>query len=180
MGGAGRLIMLTGEPGVGKTRLAQEVTVGARASGFLVASGRCYEPEQSVPYYPFLETLTAVYRDVPAGMRAGVPQRWPYLEWLLPGRARVSSPTEMGRQHVQQWFFAAVSGFLQAAATVAPIALMLDDLHRADESSLKLVQYLARQTRASRVWLYSQAQSQIGELHATFGMIGREPLVTRE
>jgi tetratricopeptide (TPR) repeat protein len=75
------------------------------------------------------------------------------VEWLLLGRPRVGTPTEMGRQDVQQWLFAAVSGFLQAVASVAPIALTLDDLHWADESSLKLLQYLARQTRASRVLL---------------------------
>ncbi len=150
-GGAGRLVMLAGEPGVGKTRLAQEVTVTSHTRGFLVASGRCYEPEQSVSYYPFLEALTALYHDAPASIRAEVPHRWSYLEWLLPGRPRVVSPTEMGRQDVQQWLFAAVSGFLQAVAATAPVALMLDDLHWADESSLKLLQYLARQTRASRV-----------------------------
>ena len=49
----GRTVLIAGEPGIGKTRLAQEVAVAARSRGFLVASGRCYEPEQSVPYYPF-------------------------------------------------------------------------------------------------------------------------------
>jgi predicted ATPase len=59
--GLGRLVLLSGEPGVGKTRLAQEVTLKAQHWGFLVATGRCYEPEQAVPFYPFLEALGAVY-----------------------------------------------------------------------------------------------------------------------
>jgi transcriptional regulator with XRE-family HTH domain len=55
--GQGRLLVLVGEPGVGKTRLAQEITLRARAQGFRVITGRCYEPQQGVAYYPFLEAL---------------------------------------------------------------------------------------------------------------------------
>jgi tetratricopeptide (TPR) repeat protein len=145
--------MLAGEPGVGKTRLAQEVTVAARARGFLVASGRCYEPERSVPYYPFLEGLTTVYDGTLASIRADVHRRWSYLEWLLPNRPQALSGTEMGGQDVQQRLFWAVSGFLRAVATAAPVALLLDDVQWADESSLKLLQHMARQTRGSRVLL---------------------------
>ena len=54
----GRLLILVGEPGVGKTRLAQEITRKARAQGFRILTGRCYEPQQTIAYYPFLEALT--------------------------------------------------------------------------------------------------------------------------
>jgi transcriptional regulator with XRE-family HTH domain len=57
--GQGRLLTLAGDPGVGKTRLAQEITLLAHAQGFHVVIGRCYEPEQSVAYYPFLEALAS-------------------------------------------------------------------------------------------------------------------------
>jgi len=60
-GNAGRLALLAGEAGVGKTRLAQEVTLVLRNRGFLLAAGRCYEAQESVPYYPFLEALTHAY-----------------------------------------------------------------------------------------------------------------------
>src|SRR5262245_50356022 len=53
--GQGRLLILVGEPGVGKTRLAQEIVLLARAGGFRVLTGRCYEPNQTVAYYPFLD-----------------------------------------------------------------------------------------------------------------------------
>lgn len=152
-GGAGRLVMLAGEPGVGKTRLAQELTTVARARGFLLASGRCYEPEGVVPYYPFLEALTAVYQATLETIRTQVPERWPYLEWLLPNRPQVMRASEMGDQDVQQRLFWAVSGYLRAVTETAPVALLLDDLHWADESSLKLLHHLARETRGSRVLL---------------------------
>jgi tetratricopeptide (TPR) repeat protein/DNA-binding XRE family transcriptional regulator len=165
-GGAGRLIMLVGEPGVGKTRLAQEVTVAARARKYLVATGRCYEPEQSVPYYPFLGALVAVYDAAPASIRAGVPKRWPYLEWLLPDRLQTAGVSELSDQGVQQRLFWAVSAFLQAVAAAAPVALLLDDLHWADESSLRLLQHLARESRGSRVLLLGTHRDvEVGRQH---------------
>jgi len=52
--GRGRLILLAGEPGVGKTRLAQEITLAARDRGFLVATGRCYGDTCDRPFLPIL------------------------------------------------------------------------------------------------------------------------------
>lgn len=162
----GRLIMLAGEPGVGKTRLAQEVALATDTGGFLVASGRCYEVEQSVPYYPFLEALTRLHADTLPSIRATVPQTWPYLESLLPGRPRAVGTSDMGGQDAQQRLFWAVSGFVEAAAVTAPVALLLDDLHWADDSSLKLLQHLARQTRGSRVLLLgTYRDTEVGRLH---------------
>jgi len=74
LSGSGRLVVLAGEPGVGKTRLAQEITLRARDFGFQVATGRCYEPHQGVPYYPFLEALASVYRSAPSSVRQAAPQ----------------------------------------------------------------------------------------------------------
>ncbi|MCA1670190.1 MAG: DUF2791 family P-loop domain-containing protein, partial [Thermomicrobia bacterium] len=70
--GSGRLILLSGEPGIGKTRLAQEVTLKARHWGFIVATGRCYEPEQAVPYYPFLEALATLHGESPPSLHAEI------------------------------------------------------------------------------------------------------------
>jgi transcriptional regulator with XRE-family HTH domain len=129
---AGRMVLIAGEPGVGKTRLAQQVAVTARLRGFLVASGRCYEPEQSVPYYPFMDALMTVYHAAPETVRSDIPERWSYLTWLLPDRARVESTSELDGHDVQHRLFWAVNGFLQAVAETVPIALMFDDVHWAD------------------------------------------------
>src|SRR5947209_150787 len=90
--GSTPLLLLAGEPGVGKTRLAQELTLKARHWHFLVATGRCYELEQTVPYYPFLEALTIIYNAAPAYVRAEIPRRWPYLARLLPEGLGISAP----------------------------------------------------------------------------------------
>ena len=152
-GGSGRLVLLAGEPGVGKTRLAQEVMLRLEDGGFLVATGRCYEPEQAVPYYPFVEALGAAYEAAPLTIQSEVPRRWPYLERLLPDRPAVIRADEFGGQDVQQRLFWAVAHFIGAIAEIRPLAVLLDDLHWADESSLKLLQYVARASRASRTFL---------------------------
>jgi class 3 adenylate cyclase len=82
--GQGRLLLLAGEPGIGKTRLAQELTLAAHDRGFLIAAGRCYQPQQAVPHYPFLDALAMAYAAAPVAIREQAAHRWPYLARLLP------------------------------------------------------------------------------------------------
>lgn len=151
--GNGRLVFLAGEPGVGKTRLAQEVTLKARNSGFLVAGGRCYEPEEGVPYYPFREALTTLYEVASPDVRASVTRLWPYVLQLLPGATTRVPPATGSSGEEQQNLFYAVTSFLAGVAAVQPVALLLDDLHWADQSSLRLLQYIARHTRSDRIFV---------------------------
>ena len=151
--GQGRLVLLTGEPGVGKTRLAQEVSLQARNLGFLVASGRCYEPEETVPYYPFREAIATLYNAAPGIIRAEVPRTWPYLVQILPRDAGYPAPTSGSSGEEQHRLLYAVTSFIHALSERQPVAILLDDLHWADESSLKLLQYVARHSRASSVFI---------------------------
>ena len=149
--GSGQLVLVAGEAGVGKTRLAQEITLRARNQGFLITTGSCYEPQQAVPFYPFLEALAASYAGAPAAVRGEVPRRWPQLGRLLPtARIPLPPPSPDSREEHQRLFWA-VTGFLQAIAETMPVALLLDDLHWADGSSLDLLQHVVRHTRAYRV-----------------------------
>ncbi|MGH2447684.1 MAG: ATP-binding protein, partial [Chloroflexota bacterium] len=155
MQGNGQLVMLSGEPGIGKTRVAQEVTLMARQWGFLVATGRCYEQERTVPYYPFLEALATLYEACPPHIRAETPRRWPQLGRLLPELVGIAppAPSPGDDQEDRHLLFRAITGFIEAIAETMPVAFLLDDLHWADDSSLKLLLYLARYTRGSRVLL---------------------------
>ena len=156
--GTGQLVLLVGEPGVGKTRLAQEVLQAARAQGFGGVTGRCYAPQATVPYYPFLEALVRAAAAAPLALRSALPLEWPEVARLIPDQrlgtpgARATSPTpplegggSVGDQ--QQRLFWQVTGFLQALAAEQPLALLLDDLHWADGASLELLLHLTRQTR---------------------------------
>jgi class 3 adenylate cyclase/tetratricopeptide (TPR) repeat protein len=180
-GGTGQLVALAGEPGAGKTRLAQEVTLAVRNRGFLVAAGRCYEGEQSVPYYPFREAITTLLGVSAPALRASVPQRWPDMQILLPGGS-VSAPGAQGQEEQQRLFWA-ISDFVATVAAERPVALLLDDLHWADASSLKLLHHLTRQTRDDRVFiLCTYRDVEVGRQHpleATLRDLTREGLVQR-
>jgi tetratricopeptide (TPR) repeat protein len=182
-GGAGRLVLLAGEPGVGKTRLAQEVTLEARNRGFLVATGRCYEPSQGIPFYPFLEALSNAYVASPPAVRAIVAERWPHLGRLLPDHMAPPSLPPSDSQEERERIFRAVTGFLQTLSDLAPVALLLDDLHWADGSSLALLQHLARHTRATPILLlgtYRDVEVDPDHpLEAALLDLGREHLIER-
>ncbi|CAN5737294.1 hypothetical protein BH20ACT11_BH20ACT11_04820 [soil metagenome] len=152
-GGLGRMVLVAGEPGVGKTRLAQEVSIHAWESGFLVAAGRCYEAQSGVPFYPFLEALGSLYEQTSPGLREEAPRRWPYLPRLLPDHFSAEPATASGSPEEIQRLLRAVTGFVREASLVSPVAVMLDDLHWADGASLELLQHLARHTRGERVMI---------------------------
>ncbi|MGI8826196.1 MAG: AAA family ATPase [Chloroflexota bacterium] len=181
--GTGRLVMLAGEPGTGKTRLAQEVTLHLRNRGFLVAAGRCYEPEQMVSYYPFLDALAMIYAAAPSALRQIASHRWPYLGALLPDQIGVLEVAGGSGLDDEQRVLRAVTGFLEAAAEIAPLALLLDDLHWTDTSSVKLLLHLARHTRTSRLLLLgTYRDAEVGPQHALEGALrdlGREGLIER-
>jgi len=149
--GNGRLVLIAGEPGVGKTRLAQEVMLTVRNSRFLVAAGRCYEQQKSVPFYPFIDILSSLYGSSPERIRAEVMGRWRYLYRLIPDFSPEPVPVLANTPDEQQRLFRAVAGFLQAATSVIPVAIFLDDLHWADGPTLDLFQHLARNLRTSRL-----------------------------
>jgi len=149
----GRLIMLAGEAGVGKTRLAQEVTLVARNRGFLIATGACYEPEHATPFYPFLDALAGLYEIAPVSVRNQVATQWAYLGRLLPNQTLPVPAISLDTREDLQRLFWAVTAFLQAIAEREPIAVLLDDLQWADGSSLSLLLHLARHTRSHRILL---------------------------
>ncbi len=152
-GSSGRLVLLAGEPGIGKTRLAQEVSVHAWERRFLVTTGRCYEAHRGVPFYPFLDALPTLYQEAPTSIREAIPERWPYLAGLLPDYfpSRIVVPSE--GQEESQRLLRAVAGFVRAVAAERPVALLLDDLHCADGASVDLLAHLSRHTRGDRVLL---------------------------
>jgi class 3 adenylate cyclase/tetratricopeptide (TPR) repeat protein len=151
--GIGRLVTISGEPGAGKTRLAQELTLDLEARGFLVATGRCFEQRERIPYAPFLDALPALYAAAPAQVRRQAAEQWPYLAPLLPDELPPIQGASTDAQGDQLRVFRALTRFLLALAAERPVALLFDDLQWADGPSLDLLRHLAANTREAPVLL---------------------------
>jgi class 3 adenylate cyclase/tetratricopeptide (TPR) repeat protein len=163
--GNGRLILISGEPGVGKTRLAQEITLSLRNRGFTLGAGTCQEARQATPYYPFIPMLTALHRSATPDIIKQIPERWSYLANLLPGEGYSSRTGSAGEEDLQRLFWA-VSGFLQALSKTSSVALLLDDLQWADGASIELFDHLARETRGNPILILgTYRDTEVGRQH---------------
>ena len=149
---AGRpvVVLLSGDAGVGKTRLATELAGVAGRRGFTVLTGHCAELADTVPYLP----LAAALRSAATGpaVRDAVAAR-PVLSRLLPDR-QPGGPEGAGLPGMaQQQLFGAVLGMLAELASAAPVLLVLEDLHWADRSTRDLVTFLSRVLHRERIAL---------------------------
>ncbi len=156
--GRGKLMMLAGEPGIGKTSLADRAAVVAAARGFTVLWGRCWEAGGAPAYWPWLDIIAELARAVDDGALSRVlgdgasllGEVVPQLRALLAGASPgAPPPPEEGRFRLGR----AVSALVNEASRVKPALLILDDLHAADQPSLALLHFVARQLRPMRVLL---------------------------
>jgi DNA-binding CsgD family transcriptional regulator len=153
--GAGRLWLVSGETGTGKTRLGRELAAEAARLGLEVAPGCAYPVETGVPYALFADALMPVTRrlgpDGLASLTRGVSELAFLFPWL-PGEAPPVLHGETGdfrsRLH---WHFAQ---FLRRLAEKQPFVILLEDLQWADASSLELLHFLARQLSDAPVLIY--------------------------
>src|SRR5262245_7531963 len=147
--GAGRIVMLSGEPGIGKTRTAQVLARYAEHRDVRVLWGRCYEEPGAPPFWPWLQLIRACAESCDdaclrtlAGAGAGdLAEIVPELAGRLPDLARAERPIDATQARFR--LFDAIAGFWKRAAAEAPHLLVLDNLHWADAPSLRLLEFLA-------------------------------------
>jgi tetratricopeptide (TPR) repeat protein len=120
--GQGRVYLLSGEPGIGKTRLIQELTREAGERGWQVAAGRCWEEGGAPAYWPWIQTVRALGGD---------------FERLVTGGGESVEP-----ETVRFRLFDRAARFLIEAAQPRPLLIVLEDLHAADSPSLVLLRFL--------------------------------------
>jgi len=147
--GRGSLILLLGDAGVGKSRLAEDALNAARQSGCQTLVGRCYEQEGTPALIPFVEVLEEASRLMPAAVfRQAVKASAPELARLMPELHRLfpdmPPPMELPPQLRQRFLFTNVREFLTRGAQFAPLVIFIDDLQWADDSTIQLTQHLAQ------------------------------------
>jgi DNA-binding SARP family transcriptional activator len=186
--GRGRLFLLVGEPGIGKSRLAEELIAQAKARGARVLVGRCWEAGGAPAYWPWVQSLRPYLRDTDAeslrsqlrGGAADVARLFPELRDLLADLPLAPPPLESEGARFR--LFDSMTAFLKSAAAKRPLVLVLDDLHAADEPSLLLLQFVARELGESRLLIvgaYRDVDPTLSDpLTTTVTELAREP-VTR-
>ncbi len=176
--GRGQALILTGEPGMGKTRLIRELVRSARRLGCLVLAGQGSRLELDLPYaiwadavHPYLRGLAAEELSAVVGWAA------PLLEPVFPALAGLLPPDVFQGQvgggldaqgPNRRRVLESVFQFLRRLSARAPLVLVLDDLHWADAASLELFAYVARNLADSPFLLVAAARSGGGAGVATF------------
>ena len=177
--GAGQVVLLAGEPGIGKTRLAEETVALGAGLGMPCRWGRAVEGDGGPPFSPFGQLLRGLHTPaqsttpaaaVPSGLvAAGVAGPGP-----LPGVLAAQGRFEM---------FEAVTGLLAVAAAATGLVVVLDDLQWADPGSLQLLVHLTRGLADSRVLVvgaYRDTETGGREaLRRALAALAHEPVVTR-
>src|SRR5262249_50764078 len=155
LGGQASLVMVAGEPGIGKTRLAEEAAAYARLRGAQVLVGRCYEGESASPYSSFVEVIREYVSTRPDDALKEMGDSASNLAKLVPEIRRripdLPSTAAADPNGERMRLFDGVTSFLVNASKANPIMLQLDDLHWADKPSLLLLHHLARRFKDSRL-----------------------------
>ncbi|MEE8370162.1 MAG: protein kinase, partial [Dehalococcoidia bacterium] len=158
LSGRGSIVMLVGEPGIGKSRLAREFAVYAGLRGAEVLSGRCYESEASIPYLPFVQALRQHVQSRPeAELREelgdGAPEVAKFISEIRQRLPDIPEVPPMEDEADRLRVFDHIASFLRNAARANPIILFLDDLQWSDRPSLLLLQHLARGIAMDRIMI---------------------------
>ena len=185
--GARRAVLVSGEPGIGKTRLVSELVRHAHEAGTSILWGRCDE-ELGVPFEPFAEALRHYASCVPVDrLRAELGPLGGELTRMLPDLvARVpglAAPVPTDPETERHRLFEAVSDFLAEMSQTDPIILVLDDVHWADKPSLLLLRHILRSGSPMRLLvLATYRDTDLDRTHPLSELLAdfrREPGVSR-
>jgi DNA-binding SARP family transcriptional activator/tetratricopeptide (TPR) repeat protein len=186
LAGQGALILVGGEPGIGKSRLAEVLAAHARGKGGRVLVGRCWEAGGAPAYWPWLQALRSHLREAePELVRAQLGRGAAELATILPELRELvpelSIAEPAGSEGARFRLFEAVADLLRNVAASLPLAVFFDDLHAADASSLLLLRFVAGQLAGAPLLLvgcYRDTEVD-ADLAQALAELGREPVAHR-
>jgi eukaryotic-like serine/threonine-protein kinase len=157
--GRGQIFTISGEPGIGKSRVADEVARYSIANGALALWGRCWEGGGAPAYWPWVQIVRelmdssdqsslAKWTDTGA---AEIAQIVPELRSLLPGIPELADSSLAQPEQARFRLFDSMVSFLRRSAEAQPLMVVLEDLHAADPTSLLLLAALAKRVRGARL-----------------------------
>ena len=154
--GKGQVALLSGEAGIGKSRLVAEAKTYATAQGFLLLQGQCFPTDRSCPYAPLLDLLrshfasqsrTEIATELKPFAREFA-QLIPDLVPPLPDSALTPPLTPLEPEQEKRRLFEALTRWFTGSATKQSVLLIIEDVHWSDDTSLELLHYLARRCTA--------------------------------
>ncbi|HYE92570.1 MAG TPA: AAA family ATPase, partial [Terriglobales bacterium] len=158
--GKGQVAVITGEAGIGKSRLVAELASDASARGIRVLLGRAHETEQILPFRPWIDALRAgrALVDLDGGARARATRT--ELVRLFPELAGGSggAPTITNESHVR--LFESLDAVIDELAMTTPLLVIIEDLHWADDMTLRLLPFIGRRLAGRRVVLACTAREE--------------------
>ena len=182
--GAGAIVVVYGEPGIGKTRLAREAAARAAARGCTVLWSRCEEGDGAPPFWPWIQVVrgllghpdTEAVTASLAGHASAVAQLVPEVKELV---GDVGAPPALDPAGARFRLFDAIAGVLEAFSRRAPLAVVLDDLQWADAPSLELTALLARRLEGMHALLLATYRNvdpaPVERMTATLASVARQP-----
>src|SRR5271157_5721117 len=148
-GGHSHLILLSGEAGIGKSRLVAALVADAHSRGFSVLQGNCFQRDRTSPYAPVLDLIRSFLAGQPPDVREALLQPFaqeffPVLPDLVTSPPAPAVLPASGPEQEQRRFFVALTAFFTRLAAGCPLVLVIEDIHWSDESSLDFLQHFLR------------------------------------
>jgi predicted ATPase len=143
--GSGQLALITGEAGIGKTRLVRELVDLAQAQGWAILDGHCFPQDRLCPYAPFLDLLRAHFAQRPDELASFRQELTPLVPDLLPIPPDAETYVALDPEQEKRRRFAALTRLFIQQSEEQPLLLIVEDIHWSDDVSLELLFTLARQ-----------------------------------
>ncbi len=172
LAGHGRVVLLLGEPGIGKTRTADELAAIAQQRGARVLVGRCHEGEGAPAFWPWIQVTRAYVRHrdaatVRAAMGAGASAIAQIVAEVGERLPDLPHPPALDPEQARFRLFDSYTTFMRGAAAREPLVVLIDDLHWADPPSLRLLQFLAQEIGDARLLVIATCREAEPDASAT-------------